>query len=147
MFKHILIPIDGSELSGKAIEAGVEFARQVRARITGFIAVPEYKVPNEAELMSRRGLSMAQHEEQGKRKAEAALLKLSERARAAGVEYDEEFVQSDFPYEAIIGAAQRHACDLIFMASHGRRGLSALIHGSETQGVLTHSTIPTMVYR
>jgi nucleotide-binding universal stress UspA family protein len=147
MFKHILIPTDGSELSDKAIDAGVDFAREVHARITGFIAVPEYQVPSEPELMARRGLSLAQHEEQGKRQAGAALQKLAERARAAGVEYDEEFVQSNSPYEAIIGAAQRHACDLIFMASHGRRGLSALIHGSETQGVLTHSTIPTLVYR
>jgi nucleotide-binding universal stress UspA family protein len=56
-------------------------------------------------------------------------------------------VQSDRPHEAIIAAAQKHGCDLIFMASHGRRGISAFLHGSETQGVLTHSKIPTLVYR
>jgi nucleotide-binding universal stress UspA family protein len=147
MFKHILIPTDGSELSDKAIDAGVEFAREMHARVTGFTAVPEYKVPSELELMSRHGKSMAQHEKECKRQADAALQKVSERARAAGVDYDEEFVQSDIPHEAIIRAAQKHACDLIFMASHGRHGISALLHGSETQGVLTHSKIPTLVYR
>jgi nucleotide-binding universal stress UspA family protein len=147
MYKHILIPTDGSELSDKAIDAGVAFAREQHARVTGFTAVPEYQIPSEIELMARHGKSMAQHEEQVRQQAEAALLKVAERARAAGVDYDEEFVLCDFPHEAIIRAAQKHECDLIFMASHGRRGLSALIHGSETQGVLTHSSIPTLVYR
>ena len=147
MFKHILIPTDGSELSDMAIEAGVEFAREAAARVTGFTAVPEYKVPSEIELMSKHGISMWEYEEQAKRQAEAALQKIADRARAAGVAYDAEFVQSDSPHEAIIRAAQKHGCDLIFMASHGRRGISALIHGSETQAVLTHSKIPTLVYR
>ena len=62
-------------------------------------------------------------------------------------QFDTDYVQSDSPYEAIIRAAEVHGCDLIFMASHGRRGISALVHGSETQGVLTHSRIPTLVYR
>ena len=147
MFKHIMIPTDGSELSDKAIDAGVAFAQEVHARVTGFTAVPEYKVPSEIELMSRHGVSMWEYEEQAKRQAEAALQKIADRARAAGVEYDAEFVQSDSPHEAIIRAAQKHGCDLIFMASHGRRGISALIHGSETQAVLSHSKIPTLVYR
>lgn len=147
MFKHILIPTDGSELSDKAIAAGVEFAREVRARVTGFTAVPEYKVPSQIELMSKHGISMPQYEEQARHQAAAALHKIAECARAAGIEYDEEFVQSDIPHEAIIRAAERHGCDLIFMASHGRSGISALFHGSETQAVLAHSKIPTLVYR
>ena len=56
-------------------------------------------------------------------------------------------MQSDHPHEAIVRAAEKHGCDLIFMASHGRRGISALLHGSQTQAVLTHSSIPTLVYR
>ena len=147
MYKHIMIPTDGSELSDKAIDAGVEFAREVHARVTGFTAVPEYKLPSEIELMSRHGVSLEQYEREARKRAEAALQKIADRARAAGVDYDAEFVQSDRPHEAIIRAAQKHGCDLIFMASHGRRGVSALIHGSHTQGVLTHSTIPTLVYR
>lgn len=147
MYKHILIPTDGSELSDKAIEAGIEFASKVHARVTGFTAVPEYQIPSEVELMARRGISLEEHEQQSKRQAEETLRKIAERARVAGVEYDADYEQSDRPHDAIIRAAQKHGCDLIFMASHGRRGISALLHGSETQGVLTHSAIPTLVYR
>ena len=147
MYKHILIPTDGSELSGKAIDAGVEFARDVTARVTGFTAVPEYQFPSEVELMAKRAISLEEYERQAKRQAERTLQKIADRARAAGVEYNADYAQSDCPHEAIIRAAQKHGCDLIFMASHGRRGISALIHGSQTQGVLTHSKIPTLVYR
>ena len=147
MYKHILIPTDGSDLAAKAIEAGVEFAREVKARVTGFTAVPEYQIPSEVEMMARRGVSLEQYERDAKRQAERTLQRISDRARAAGVEYEADYALSDRPYEAIIRAAQKHGCDLIFMASHGRRGISALIHGSETQDVLTHSTIPTLVYR
>jgi nucleotide-binding universal stress UspA family protein len=147
MYKHILIPTDGSELSERAVVAGIEFARFIHARVTGFTAVPEYQMPSEAELMSRHAISLPDFERDAKITAEAALQPIADRARAAGIEYDAEFTHSDRPHEAIIRAAQKHGCDLIFMASHGRRGLSALVHGSETQGVLTHSTIPTLVYR
>lgn len=147
MYKHILIPTDGSELSDRAIEAGIAFAREVHARVTGFTAVPEYRVPSQIELMSKHGASMPQHEEEARRQAEAALQKVVECARAAGVEHATDFAQCDIPHEAIIRAAERHGCDLIFMASHGRSGISALLHGSETQAVLSHSKIPTLVYR
>jgi len=147
MYKHILIPTDGSKLSDKAVEAGVEFARFIHARVTGFTAVPEYQVPSAGELMSKHAISLADYERDAKKQAEIALQVIADRARAAGVDYDAEFTQSDRPHEAIVRAAEKHGCDLIFMASHGRRGLSALVHGSETQGVLTHSTIPTLVYR
>ena len=147
MYKHILIPTDGSKLSDKAVEAGVEFARFIHARVTGFTAVPEYQVPSAGELMSKHAISLADYERDAKKQAEIALQVIADRARAAGVDYDAEFTQSDRPHEAIVRAAEKHGCDLIFMASHGRRGISALIHGSQTQGVLTHSTIPTLVYR
>ncbi len=147
MFKHIMIPTDGSELSDKAIEAAVAFAREVSARVTGFTAVPEYKIPDQLQLMSKHAISMPQHEENVRRQADAVLRKISERARTAGVACDIDFAQSDIPHAAIIKAAESHGCDLIFMASHGRSGISALIHGSETQGVLAHSKIPTLVYR
>ena len=147
MYKHILIPTDGSELSDKAIDAGIDFAREVHARVTGFTAVPEYPIPSEVELMARRAISLEQYEREAKRQADGALQKVADRALAAGVDYDADYALSDQPYDAIIRAAQKHGCDLIFMASHGRRGISALLHGSQTQGVLTHSAIPTLVYR
>ena len=147
MYKHILIPTDGSELSERAIEAGIAFARSVNARVTGFTAVPEYKVPSQIELMSKHGVSMPQYEEEARRLAEAALSKVEEKARAAGVEHDTDYVQSDSPHHAIIRAAQQHGCDLIFMASHGRSGIAALVLGSETQRVIAQAGIPTLVYR
>jgi nucleotide-binding universal stress UspA family protein len=147
MFKHIMIPTDGSDLSDKAIDAGIQFAREVNARVTGFTAVPEYRIPSQIEIMSKHGVSIPQYEDHAKHLADAALRKISERASAAGVACDTDFAQSDSPHEAIIRAAESHGCDLIFMASHGRSGISALIHGSETQGVLAHSKIPTLVYR
>jgi nucleotide-binding universal stress UspA family protein len=147
MYKHILVPTDGSELSDKAINAAIDFARETGARVTGFTAVPEWQVPGEAELMARRAISPEQHERKSRRLAEKALARIAERARFTGVEFDTDYVQSDRPHEAIIQAAERHGCDLIFMASHGRRGISKLVHGSETQGVLTHSRIPTLVFR
>jgi len=147
MYKHILIPTDGSELSEKAIGAGIEFARSIGARVTGFTAIPEYQIPSQSELMSRHAISLPDYERDAKKQAEIALQSIADRARAAGVDYDADFALSDYPHDAIVRAAQKHGCDLIFMASHGRRGLSALVHGSETQAVLTHSTIPTLVYR
>lgn len=147
MFKHILIPTDGSETADKAVQAGVDFAREANAKVTCFTAMPEYQMPSQTELMSRKGISPDEHERRCREKAEVILTDVARRAREAGIEFDSEYVQSDLPYAAIIDAAKRHGCDLIFMASHGRRGISALLHGSQTQDVLTHSTIPTLVYR
>jgi len=125
MYKHILIPTDGSKLSAKAVKAAIEFARQARARVTAFTAVPQYPIPSEIELMNKRAISLHDYQRKAKASAKKTLRAVAARARAAG----------------------KHGCDLIFMASHGRRGISALIHGSQTRDVLTHSTIPTLVYR
>ena len=147
MYKHILIPTDGSELAGHAVAAGIAFAKSVNARVTAFTAVEEYQVPGQAEVMARHGKSMAQHAAEAQGKAEAILQPVRERAAAAGVACETCHALCDRPYEAIIEAADEHDCDLIFMASHGRRGLRALVYGSQAQGVLTHSTIPMLIYR
>lgn len=147
MYKHILIPTDGSATADKAVQAGVDFAREANAKVTCFTAVPEYQMPTSTELMSRQAITSDEHARRCREKAEAIFAGVATRARAAGIEFETEYVQSDRPYEAIIDAAKRHGCDLIFMASHGRRGISALLHGSQTRDVLTHSSIPTLVYR
>jgi nucleotide-binding universal stress UspA family protein len=148
MYHHLLIPTDGSDLAEKAVKAGIDFARSVGARITAFIAVPEYQLPGPTEVMAhKRVISMQEHEERAKQHAQAVLTTIAQRAAAAGVDYDSDYSLCDRPHEAIIDAAKKHGCDLIFMASHGRSGLSEFLHGSETKGVLTHSTIPTLVYR
>jgi len=147
MYKHILIPTDGSKTAELAVKNGLAFARSIRAKVTGFTALPEYQPPSESELMSKTAISMPEHEKRAKKKAEALLKKIEGRARTAGVKCDTDYALSDRPYEAIIRAAEKHGCDLIFIASHGRRGLGALLFGSETQAVLTRSRIPTLVYR
>jgi nucleotide-binding universal stress UspA family protein len=98
-------------------------------------------------MAHKRVVSPQEHRARVKRDAEAILATIARRAAAAGVECDGDYALCNRPHEAIIAAANRHGCDLIFMASHGRSGLSALIHGSETRDVLTHSKIPTLVYR
>jgi len=147
MYKHVLVPSDGSELAEKGVTAGIEFARSVGARVTAFTAMPEYQVPGPSEVVSRKVLSLPEHEEQARRQADEILANIAQRAAAAGVECRRDYALCNRPYQAIIDAACRHGCDLIFMASHGRSGLSALVHGSETRAVLTHSTIPTLVVR
>ena len=148
MYSHVLIPSDGSEVAEKAVKAGIEFARTIGARITAFTAMPEYQLPGQAQIMShKRMLSPWEHEQRAKRDAQQILAAIAQRAAAAGVECDGDYALCDRPHEAIIHAAKKHNCDLILMASHGRSGLSAFVHGSETREVLTRSTIPTLVYR
>jgi nucleotide-binding universal stress UspA family protein len=147
MYKHILIPTDGSETAARAIEAGIQFAAEAKAKVTLFTAVPEYQPPSEADIVGRRVMSLWDHERVSREKAQAILEPAAARMRAAGVEVDTDYAESDSPYRAIIDAAQSRGCDLILMSSHGRHGLAELWYGSETREVLTHSQIPTLVYR
>lgn len=146
MYKHILIPTDGSDTAAKAIDEGLKFARWAGAKVTFFTALPEYQVPT-GEFVSRTAISMPEHERRSKEQAKQLLEGIAQRAREAGVEQDTDYALSDRPWQAIIKAAEKNGCDLIFIASHGRKGLSAFLHGSETHEVLTHSSIPTLVYR
>jgi len=145
MFSHILLPTDGSQLSQVAVQQGVKFAKDIHARVTGLYVVPErsYSI-YEAELPGKFKDEAAA---EWKAKAEQHLSALSKVAKEAGVSCDVVLESSDQPYEAIINVADKKGCDLIMMASHGRRGVGALLLGSETQKVLTHSKIPVLVYR
>jgi len=147
MFKHILIPTDGSELSIETIKRAVSFAREVGARISFFYAKPDYPVAFYGEGALIDPTTPEKFAEMAERQAREILSKAESLSRNAGVECDTMTAVSDVPYQAIIDAASRAGCDLIFMASHGRRGISGLLLGSETQKVLTHSTIPVLVYR
>jgi nucleotide-binding universal stress UspA family protein len=145
MYKHILIPIDGTQTADKALAAGIDFAREARARVTLFTAVPEYQPPGEAELLGRRILSPYEHERLSREQAQAILDPAAERLRAAGVECDTAYSECDRPFQAIVATAQSHGCDLILMSSHGRSGLAAVWYGSETRDVIAHSHVPTLV--
>jgi nucleotide-binding universal stress UspA family protein len=145
MFKHLLLPIDGSKLSEAAIQKGVQFAKSLNAKITGFYVMPEFHLfTYRTEMVEDTKEEFAKD---CRAHADQFLAVVEKAAKAAGVACDTAVATSDHPYEAIIQAAQEKNCDLIMMASHGRRGVQGLLLGSETQKVLTHSKIPVLVYR
>jgi nucleotide-binding universal stress UspA family protein len=147
MFNKIFIPTDGSELSRKAVNAGIEFAKQNKAKVVGFYATEKYPVFVYGEVIPVEVISPEEFRQQEDTRAKVLLGYIEAAAKNAGVECSTDFIESAQPYEAIIKVAQSNGCDLIFMASHGRRGLSALVLGSETNKVLTHSKIPVLVYK
>ena len=145
MHRHILIPTDGSELSQNAIDYGTALAKSVNAKVT----VLTVSTPFHAFVVEP-GMVTDTPEHYGKRMATLAAkyLKVAkEAAVAAGVNCETMHIEHDQPYLAIIETAARKSCDLIVMASHGRRGISAIVLGSETVKVLTHTTIPVLVVR
>ncbi|HSW51314.1 MAG TPA: universal stress protein [Bryobacteraceae bacterium] len=145
MFKHILLPTDGSPLSDIAIEKGIQLARSLHAKVTGLCVVPKiYPSYYDGEIP---GGITEQAEEQLRTDAKVHLAALTRVARAAGVECEVVVETSDQPFEAILMTAEEKGCDLIMMASHGRRGVAGILLGSETQKVLTHCKIPVLVFR
>lgn len=145
MSKRILLPTDGSEASQRAIVAGVDFAKSVGAEVIAMTATPQFHTfTTDAAMLEQTPEDYAQaSRERGQR----MLDEVATVARDAGVTCTCIAVASDSPYEAIISTAREHRCDLIVMASHGRRGIKGLLLGSETQKVLVHSAIPVMVHR
>jgi nucleotide-binding universal stress UspA family protein len=147
MFKHILVPTEGSELSQETARRAVSFAKEAGARITAFYAKPEYPVTYYGEGALIDPTTPEKFAELAEQQAQQVLGYVEQLCQDAGVACAKLALTSDIPYEAIIEAANQSGCDLIFMASHGRRGLSGLLLGSETNKVLTHSKIPVLVYR
>ena len=147
MFKHILVPTDGSELSQDTVRRAVSFAKETSAQITAFYAKPEFPVTYYGEGVLIDTTSPEKFAELAESQAQEILGFVEGLCQEAGVPCTKLSLTSDIPYEAIIEAATRSGCDLIFMASHGRRGFTSLLLGSETNKVLTHSTIPVLVYR
>jgi nucleotide-binding universal stress UspA family protein len=147
MYKHILVPTDGSELSKQAIHAAAELAKAVGAKLTGFFATESYPVSSVAEYVPANIGSPEEFSAEQDALAKRYLAVVQTEAETAGVPCDIYFFPSTSPYKAIIQAAETRGCDLIVMASHGRRGLGAVLLGSETNKVLTHSNIPVLVHR
>lgn len=147
MFKHILVPTDGSPLSESTVARAVSFAKDAGARITFFYAQPDFPMPIYGEGALIDPTTPEQFSKAASEEAKRILDAAKAAADAAGVASDTDTIVNEVPYEAVIDAAERHSCDLIFMASHGRRGIAGLLLGSETQKVLTHSKIPVLVYR
>lgn len=144
MFKKILLPTDGSELSTKAVEASMKMAREMGAQVVGMTVVEPYNFDAASEVHIE---TVAQHDERVDEIAKGRLSALKKIADESNVACETVIAHSSMPYQAIIDMAESRGCDLICMASHGRRGLSALLLGSETQKVLTHTKVPVLVYR
>ena len=148
MFKKILLPTDGSDLSKKAVRKGVQFAKSIDASVVGFHSPEDYRAGMMySEYVVPSLLSLEQFEEYARKAAEKHLAFVEKTAAAAGVPYESFHLPSIAPWEAIIEAAKKKRCDLISMASHGRSGLAAVVLGSQTYKVITHSKIPVLVWR
>lgn len=147
MFKNILVPIDGSRLSKKATKKAISLAKSLGAKVTGFHVTPEYKFNYYSEYIPTNYVPIEELEAHAETIAMGYLGKLQSACEAAGVKCNVSYVTSDFPAEAILKAADKHKCDLIAMASHGRTGLVKLMLGSETQKVLANAKIPVLVLR
>jgi nucleotide-binding universal stress UspA family protein len=145
MYRHILIPTDGSDLSRKAIQHGIALAKSEGAKVSGMtVTAPFHVFATDPDTLTDTPASYQ------KRLAAAAakyLGQIKDAAATAGVSCDVVNLEHEQPYQAIIDTAKKNGCDLIVMASHGRRGVSALVLGSETVKVLTHCAIPVLVCR
>ena len=144
MYQRILVPTDGSEMSTRALQAAASLARLTGARLE-VLSVKEpcpYSAISEMQPVPPQEFFDAQE-----RTAQARVTAALEAARAHGVTAEGATVEALHPWEAILDHAKAKDCDLVVMASHGRRGLGALLLGSETQKVLTHSTLPVLVIR
>ena len=147
MFKHILVPTDGSELSQSTVQRAVAFAKETGARLSAFYAKPGYPVIYYGEGALIDTTSPEQFAELAEQQAVKILTFAEEECRKAGVPYSGITLTCDVPYEGIIQAATEAGCDLIFMASHGRSGIGRLLVSSVTEKVLSHTKIPVLVHR
>jgi len=149
MFKHIMLATDGSEPSIRAENKGIALAKAIGAKVTAIHVVSHFHLhyqpwaaPKEVHERIEK-----EHEQEARQVAQKILTQFQDRAKANGITCEGLVVVGDRPYEDIIGNAEKLNCDLIMMASHGRMGVDALLLGSETVKVLTHSKIPVLVVR
>lgn len=145
MFQHILLPTDGSQLSRETAAKAVAFAKSSSARITAMYAKTSGHLENDGDLNEPSVVERMVIGSEAKAKEYLSFIK--KLCKDAGVSCTLVAVVNDTPWEAIIDVAEERGCDLIFMSKHGRSGLSSLLLGSETYRVLTHSSIPVLVYR
>jgi len=149
MYKHIMLPVDGSALSRKAETECIAFAKSIGAKVTAIHVVSHFYLHIQPWATPKQMLTKIEkeHEEEAQEIARTMLSDLETRAKAEGVKCDSVIVVGDSPYEEIIDNAEKRKCDLIMMASHGRSGVHAVLLGSETVKVLTHAKVPVLVVR
>jgi nucleotide-binding universal stress UspA family protein len=147
MYKRILVPTDGSALSKRAVKSAVDLAASVGAELVALNVVPRYPRSYFEGGLTVSAAEVARVEKQWTERGQALADEVGKAAEKAGVKVKAITVRSDLVAEAILAAARKNRCDLVVMASHGRKGLKRLLLGSETQHVLTHGNIPVLVLR
>jgi nucleotide-binding universal stress UspA family protein len=147
MYKHLLVAVDGSKLSQKAVAHAIGLAKPLNAKVTLFYAAPEAPLPVDSEGVENQPVAPKAYAAAMAKEAERILAPVVARAKQAGVVTEMRHAIAAAPWEAIIDGAKKSKCDAIVMASHGRRGVAALLLGSETQKVLTHGKLPVIVVR
>lgn len=147
MFKNILIPTDGSEMSENVARKGAALAKLHGARIVGVHVFPVSLGVYYGEAVWVDETMRTQMQEAAAAEGRKYLDRLEEIARAEQVPFERVLIEGDSPWQGIVETAARKGCDLIVMAAHGRRGIAAVVLGSETNRVLTHTKIPVLVYR
>lgn len=147
MYKHVLMPVDGSDISRNAIKAGIAFASQLGAKVTAYHALDASRANLYGEGVVIDPSSFPDIEAREREVAARYLAEVGTAAKAAGVAFESMISRPSAHYAGIIEAAEKMKCDVIFMPSHGRGELAALLLGSTTQKVLAHSKIPVLVHR
>jgi len=147
MYRKILVATDGSTLSKKAVRSAIELAGAVGAELIALYVVPRYPVSYFEGGVTVSTADIARTEKQWAERGQAVVDAVRDAAVAEGVKARATVVKSDLIAEAILANVKKNKCDLVVMASHGRRGLKRILLGSETQQVLTHSTVPVLVLR
>jgi nucleotide-binding universal stress UspA family protein len=147
MYRKILVATDGSTLSKKAVRSAIDLASAVGAELIALYVVPRYPVSYFEGGVTVSTQDIARVEQQWADKGQAVVDAVREAAEAEGVKAKATLSRSDLVAESILSSAKKHKCDLVVMASHGRKGLKRMLLGSETQHVLTHSTVPVLVLR
>jgi nucleotide-binding universal stress UspA family protein len=145
MFKHILVPTDGSLLSRNAAKRAVALAKATGAKITGFHVAPSYKFEVYTDYVPPDFMLPAEYGAKAKKVSERHLEPIRKLAEAAGVPFAGQYAMSDYPADAIVKAVKKYGCDGIVMGSHGRNGIARLLLGSETQKVLVSTRVPVVV--
>ena len=147
MYKNLLVPVDGSELSDRAMQASIDLARQLGAAIVGFVAEPDMPLPNVGTQPTAYARQREVHEQRTDGHALEVLARFGEMARAAGVAFSGRHALTDTVDTSIANLARELDCDMIVMVTHGRGAFGELLFGSHTKNVLAKSTIPLLVLR
>ena len=145
MYRNLFVPVDGSVLSERAMQASIDLARQLGAAITGFVVEPDAPMPTDTMPMQNYALAARRHVDRTDEHARAVLTRFEVKASEAGVVFTGLHAHSDGVDRAIVEQAETSGCDMIVMLTHGRGALGELLFGSHTKNVLSRSKLPLLV--